>query len=68
MLFANSLTEVSKRAEQAAVDKDVDKVFEVGGTVYAVCTACHQVYPPKETDVPVARDIEAVKAAVAEHQ
>src|SRR6478735_11884500 len=43
--FANSLTEVAKLAEQAADAKDPDKVFEVGGTIYNVCTACHQVYP-----------------------
>ena len=43
--FANSLIEVSKLAEQAADAKDPDKVFEVGGTVYSVCSACHQVYP-----------------------
>jgi hypothetical protein len=44
--FAQSLVDVSKQAEQAAVEKNVDEVFEVGGTVYAVCSACHQVYPP----------------------
>lgn len=44
--FAQGLVEVSKQAEQAAVEKNVDKVFEVGGTVYSVCSACHQVYPP----------------------
>jgi hypothetical protein len=43
--FANSLTEVSRLAEQAADEKNPDKVFEVGGTIYNVCTACHQVYP-----------------------
>jgi hypothetical protein len=43
--FANSLTEVAKLAEQAADEKSTDKVFEVGGTIYNVCTACHQVYP-----------------------
>ena len=43
--FANSLTEVAKLAEQAADEKNPDKVFEVGGTMYNVCTACHQVYP-----------------------
>ena len=43
--FANSLTEVAKLAEQAADAKDPDKVFEVGGTMYNVCTACHQAYP-----------------------
>ena len=44
--FSKSLVEVSKLAEQAADEKSTDKVFEVGGTVYQVCTACHQVYPP----------------------
>ena len=43
--FANSLTEVAKLAEQAADARDPDKIFEVGGTMYNVCTACHQVYP-----------------------
>ena len=44
--FSNSLGEVAKLAEQAAAAKDPDKVFEVGGTMYSVCSACHQVYPP----------------------
>lgn len=46
--FSRSLVEVSKLAEQAAEEKSTDKVFEVGGTVYSVCSACHQVYPPAE--------------------
>jgi hypothetical protein len=43
--FASSLAEVAKQAEQAAADKNPEKVFEVGGTMYAVCSACHMVYP-----------------------
>ena len=46
--FANGLVEVSALAEQAALDKDPDAVFEVGGNVYNVCKACHQAYPPAE--------------------
>lgn len=46
--FAQGLVEVSKAAEAAAASKDPDKVFEVGGTVYSVCKACHDVYPPAE--------------------
>ena len=46
--FSDGLIEVSKLAEQAAASKDPEKVFEVGGTVYSVCAACHQVYPPAE--------------------
>lgn len=44
--ISQSLVEVGKLAEQAAIERDVDKVFEVGGTIYNVCSACHQVYPP----------------------
>ncbi len=62
-LFANSLTEVAKRAEQAAVEKDVDKVFEVGGTIYSVCSACHQSYPSTMSDAAI-----SVSPAAAEHQ
>jgi len=43
--IAASLVDVSKLAEQAADERDVEKVFEVGGTVYNVCSACHQAYP-----------------------
>lgn len=46
--FSQALVEVSARAEQAAVSKDPEAVFEVGGTVYSVCSACHQAYPPQE--------------------
>jgi len=43
--FADSLAEVSKQAEQAAAEKNPEKVFDVGGTVYSVCSACHMIYP-----------------------
>ena len=46
--FSQALVEVSVRAEQAAASKDPGAVFEVGGTVYSVCSACHQAYPPEE--------------------
>lgn len=45
--FSNALVEVGKRAEQTAIDKDVEAVFEVGGLVYRVCSACHMSYPPE---------------------
>lgn len=44
--ISDSLIEVARLAEQAADSRDPDKVFEVGGTIYNVCTACHQIYPP----------------------
>jgi len=46
MIFAQGMVDISKQAEQAAIDQDPDAVFEVGGTVYNVCRACHQMYPP----------------------
>ena len=45
-VFSQGLVDVSARAEAAAQAKDVDAVFETGGTIYNVCTACHQMYPP----------------------
>lgn len=54
--FARGLVEVGNRAEQAAIDKDVDAVFEVGGTVYNVCTACHQAYPAEELPASVTEE------------
>ncbi|MEO0062592.1 MAG: hypothetical protein RLZZ08_1152 [Pseudomonadota bacterium] len=46
--FANGLVQVAALAETAAKEKNPDKVFEVSGTIYNVCSACHQAYPPKE--------------------
>ena len=46
--FADGLIEVSAQAEKAAADKSTEAVFEVGGTVYSVCSASHQPYPPAE--------------------
>lgn len=46
-VFSNALVEVSQRAEQTAVDRDPEAVFEVGGIVYRVCQGCHLAYPPE---------------------
>lgn len=46
--ISQSLADVGRLAEQAADSKDPDKVFEVGGTMYSVCSGCHQAYPPAE--------------------
>lgn len=43
--FAQGLVDIGKQAEQAALHKNPDEVFEVGGTMYNVCSACHQAYP-----------------------
>lgn len=44
--FAQGLADVSTQAEQAAKERNPDKVFQVGGAVYNVCSACHEVYMP----------------------
>jgi len=52
MQFSKSLVEIGIKAEKAAVDRNSDAIFEVGGTMYNVCTACHQVYPPAAGEIP----------------
>jgi hypothetical protein len=44
--FSQAMVDASKQGEQAAKDKNVDKVFELSGTIYNVCSTCHMVYPP----------------------
>lgn len=44
--MSQDLATVSQQAEQAAKEKSPDKVFEVSGNVYSVCSGCHTVYPP----------------------
>jgi hypothetical protein len=46
--FSRALVEVGQKAEEAAANRDSEAVFEVGGTMYNVCTACHQAYLPEE--------------------
>lgn len=46
--FSKGLVEVAAVAEAAAKEKSTEKVFEVGGTVYNVCSACHQAYPAEQ--------------------
>jgi hypothetical protein len=48
--FSQALVEVAGRAEKAAADKNPDAVFEVGGTMYAVCSACHMAYPAESAE------------------
>lgn len=44
--FSQALVDASKQGEDAAKAKNVDKVFEMSGTIYNVCSACHMAYPP----------------------
>ncbi|WP_305096918.1 hypothetical protein [Croceibacterium aestuarii] len=48
--FADGLIEISGKAEEAAKAKDPEKVFEVGGTLYSVCSGCHEAYPAEQPE------------------
>jgi len=44
--FAKGLVDIGQKAEKAATDKvGEDEMFEIGGQVYNVCSACHEAYP-----------------------
>lgn len=47
MLQSQALIDVGMRAVKAAEAKDKDKVFEVGGDIYGVCSSCHEKYQVK---------------------
>ena len=42
--FSNGMTRIAQQAMQAAQDQDAEALFEVGGHLYNVCRACHQVF------------------------
>lgn len=44
--FAQGLVDVSTIAEKAAKERSPDKVFEVGASIYNVCSGCHEIYMP----------------------
>jgi hypothetical protein len=44
--LAQALVQTGMKAEKAAADHNSEAVFETGGTLYEVCSACHQAYPP----------------------
>lgn len=46
--YAQGLVDVSAEAQQAALAQDPAAIFEVGGTIYSVCSACHRMYPPEQ--------------------
>lgn len=48
MAYSQGLVDVSAQAAEAALARDPDAIFEVGGTIYSVCSACHRMYPPEE--------------------
>jgi hypothetical protein len=47
MRLSRQLVEIGMQAVKAAEAKDKDKVFEVGGEIYGVCSSCHEKYQPR---------------------
>ena len=47
MRFCERLVEVAHRAAKHAEAKDKQKVFDIGGEIYAVCSDCHEKYQVK---------------------
>lgn len=44
--FAQGMIDAAGRAEAAAHASSPEQVLEAGGTLYNVCSACHEVYMP----------------------
>lgn len=62
--FAQGLVDISTQAEQAAKERSPDKVFQIGGAVYNVCSACHEVYMPSPGGA-APTEVEPVAASTA---
>lgn len=53
--FSQALSQISMKAEKAVRERaSEDEIFEIGGTMYNVCSACHQAYPPAAGEIPAA--------------
>ncbi len=46
--FSRGMTRIAGEAMEAANAKDSEALFEIGGHLYNVCVACHQVYAREE--------------------
>ena len=46
--FSRALTDMGEQAIRIADEQDVEALFEIGGHLYNVCVACHQVYARPE--------------------
>ena len=44
IIFSNLLKDVGEKAFEAAEERNVESLFEIGAELYQVCVACHQVY------------------------
>lgn len=61
LAYSQGLVDVAAQAQEAAEAQDAEAVFEIGGTIYSVCSACHRMYPP--ADLPEGVTVDDVSAA-----
>ena len=50
--FSHGMTRIAQQAVEAIDDRDSEALFEIGGHLYNVCVACHQVYARTPADEP----------------
>ena len=50
--FSHGMTRIAEQAVEAIDNRDSEKLFEIGGHLYNVCVACHQVYARMPADDP----------------
>ncbi|TWB46339.1 hypothetical protein [Nitrospirillum viridazoti] len=53
MQFSKALSEIGQKAEEAAKDRASEEaIVKIGETMYNICSACHQAYPPAAGETP----------------
>ena len=50
--FSHGMTRIAQQAVEAIDNRDSEELFEIGGHLYNVCVACHQVYARAAADEP----------------
>jgi hypothetical protein len=45
--MTHALADAALRARDAALAKNIDRLFDAGGAIYETCTACHAKYLPQ---------------------
>jgi hypothetical protein len=50
MLMSQAMVDAGKTALDAARSRDPERIFAIGGDVYASCTACHEQYWVEEEE------------------
>lgn len=68
MQRSRELVDVGEQALVAAVSRDPDEVFRIGGDIYQVCTDCHEKYWTQDHDPNAGPDPSAALEKALERQ